>query len=74
MDDPRRNSLAVEMGELLDQMEILDQHRAMPAVREFWLSSTGMPWLVVRLFRSWLMARVLSGQGLDGQTIQPISE
>ena len=44
------NALAVEVLQLLDQVEVLQQHGPRgPAVSEFWLSATGMPEAVVNV-------------------------
>ena len=43
--------LPVEVGELFQEPDILQQHRAAwPAVMVFWLSTTGAPFLVVSFF------------------------
>jgi len=44
MHDAFGNALVVEVGDLLAQDEIFQQRRSRS---EFWLSLTGMPWLVV---------------------------
>ena len=50
--DALGNALAVLVRELLEQLVVLQQQRARaaPAVSEFWLSATGAPAVVVRVF------------------------
>jgi hypothetical protein len=57
MHHPLRSPLAVEVGVLLEEVEILNQKRPGPAVSEFWLSPTGMPALVVSVGLLFDMAR-----------------
>ena len=50
MHDPLGDALAVEAGQLLDQVLVLEEDRpAGPAVWERWLSATGAPDSVVRV-------------------------
>ena len=55
VDDALRDALAVEVRELLDQVEILEQQTGRAGRRsEFWLSATGAPLAVVSVL-IWLM-------------------
>ena len=62
MHDALRNALAVEMGDLLDELVVLraSPGRA-PDGRRLWLSGTGWPWRVVNVLSSSFIFPSLAG-------------